>query len=408
VSTSSFIPHPSSFLPYGKQSIDEHDIAAVLGVLSGDWLTCGPKVDEFEQALAGYCGAKHAIAVSNGTAALHLAALAAQLRPGDRLLTSAITFLASANCAEYVGATADFADIDPTNRCVSEETLAKAWRDDVKAVVAVDFAGYPCVTRELAAFVHDRGAVLIEDGCHAIGASLQGHKIGGLPWADMTTFSFHPVKTITTGEGGAILTNRDDLAERCRLLRNHGMVKAKDEGGRMKDEGAAFIGEGPWVYEMPEPGFNYRLTDLQCALGLSQLKKLDRFVRRRREIVDRYNIAFQTLPGVQLPPSSFIPHPSSLLPAWHLYVLEIDFDALGKSRAQVMTELKGKGVGTQVHYIPVHLQPYYRTHRGYREGKCPAAEAYYRRCLSLPLYPSMSERDVETVVQAVRKVLKSA
>ncbi len=423
--SSAFRPLSSDtgFIPYGRQWIDDDDIAAVVEVLRSDWLTCGPKVTEFESALAEYCGAKHAVAVSNGTAALHVAMLAAGIGPGDRVLTSAITFLASANCAEFVGATADFTDIDPETLCMSVETLAAAWRADVKAVVPVDFAGYPCLTRELAEYAHDRGALVIEDASHAIGAGRDGFNVGALPWVDMTTFSFHPVKTMTTGEGGAILTNDDELAERCRLFRNHGMIRGQmaDGGWRMADGGGPLSSvlcppsseRGPWWYEMHELGYNYRITDIQCALGLSQLKKLDRFVARRQEIVDRYNAAFVGLDHVRIPPTSDLRPPSSalrplssgLLPAWHLYVLQIDFDALGTTRTDFMARLRKHGVGSQVHYIPVHLQPYYCQKYGCVSGRCPAAETYYGKCLSLPLYPALSEEDVRLVVGVVEESL---
>ncbi|MBU0677863.1 MAG: UDP-4-amino-4,6-dideoxy-N-acetyl-beta-L-altrosamine transaminase [Verrucomicrobia bacterium] len=398
-------PPSSSFVPYGKQSIDQSDIDAVIDVLQSDFLTCGPAVEQFERALADYCAACHAVAVSNGTAALHVAMLAAGIGPGDRVLTSANTFLASANCAEFVGATADFADIDPETLCVSLETLKAAWKDDVKAVVAVDFAGYPCVTKEMADWIHEQGAIVIEDACHAIGGSLDDQKVGGFPWVDMTIFSFHPVKTMTTGEGGAIMTNDQALADCCRLFRNHGMVRKTEDGARKADpvaELSSVLGHppsAPWLYAMTELGFNYRITDIQCALGMSQLKKLDRFVTRRQEVVDQYNDAFGHLSSVLCPPSVVPPG----TPAWHLYVLQIDFDAIGKTRTGMMAELRERGVGTQVHYIPVHLQPYYREKHGYAPGKCPAAEACYQRCLSLPLYPAMTDDDVRCVVDAVMK-----
>jgi perosamine synthetase len=399
-------------IPYGKQTIDEDDIAAVVEVLKGDWLTCGPAVERFEQALAHYCGAKHAIAVANGTAALHVAILAAGTKAGDRVLTSANTFLASANCAEFVGATADFADIDPRTYNVTAETLAAAWKPDVKAVVPVDFAGQPCDMPAIAALARSRGATIIEDASHALGSQFQHdgqcYQVGGHPWADMTTFSFHPVKTITTGEGGAILTNDDKLAERCRLFRSHGMVK--DSSQFRPSAFCPLLSEkGPWFYEMHEVGFNYRITDIQCALGLSQLKKLERFIRRRAEIVTQYDAAFTGLPFVQCPElsashlSSFILHPSEI--AWHLYVLKIDFAKLGKQRTQVLAELRELGVGTQVHYIPVHLQPYYQGKYNYKAGKCPQAEACYLRCLSLPLFPAMTDADVKQVIEAVKAVL---
>ena len=388
-------------LSYGRQSISDGDIAGVSAVLHSDFLTCGPAVEEFERALAARTGAKHAVAVANGTAALHVAVLAAGLKPGDRLLTSAITFLASANCAEFVGATADFADIDARTCNVTADTLAAAWQDDVRAVVPVDFAGRSCDMPAIASLARRRGALVIEDASHAIGSELihegKPHRTGGHPWADMTTLSFHPVKTITTGEGGAILTNDEILAGRCRLFRNHGMVK---DPAKLTGLGRDDLNEfGPWYYEMQEVGYNYRITDLQCALGSSQLRRLDHFVQRRAAIVAAYNDAFGGLPHVQPPAAA--PAPT----AWHLYVLQFDFATLGRTRAQVMTDLRARGVVTQVHYIPVHLQPYYRNKYGYGPGKCPVAEAYYRRCLSLPLFPAMSDDDVAHVIDAVKTVV---
>ncbi len=378
-------------LPYGRQSIDEADIAAVVEVLRSDWLTCGPAVERFEAALAAACGAQHAVAVSNGTAALHLAMRAAGLGPGDRVLTCANTFLASANAAEYVGATADFADIDPVTRCLSLETLRAAWKIDVKAVVAVDYAGYPCVTKEMADWIHARGALVIEDACHSIGSRRDGYPVGGLPWVDMAAFSFHPVKTLTTGEGGAVVTSRAEWAENCRLNRSHGMVRAP-------------AGAGPFArpYSMEVPGYNYRLTDLQCALGLSQLRRLDAFAARRREIVLRYNEAFGSWSHVRTPQG-----PGDVTVAWHLYALQIDFAALGTTRAAAMDALRALGIGTQIHYYPVHLQPYYAERYGYAPGKCPAAELWYAQTLSLPLFPAMTDADVERVVGAVAQVVGS-
>lgn len=388
------MPAVTPLLPYGRQTVDSDDAAAVSEALRSDFLTTGPTVERFERALADYCGARHAVAVANGTAALHVAMMAAGIGPNQRVLTSANTFLASANCAEFVGATADFADIDPRTYNVTADTLRAAWRDDVRAVVAVDFAGQPCNMPAIATLARERGAVVIEDASHALGTRFvyEGnvHKVGGHPWADMTTFSFHPVKTITTGEGGAILTNDDRLAERCRRFRNHGMIRIETVS--------------PWYYEMSELGYNYRLSDIHCALGLSQLRKLDQFIVRRQEIVGIYNNAFAPLPFVVTPRTSDLtPNPSLI--AWHLYVLQIDFNSLGRSRAQVMAELRRHGVGTQVHYIPVHLQPYYRRKYGYGPGKCPNAEAYYQRCLSLPLFPAMTDEDVQRVVDSVKEVV---
>lgn len=381
-------------IPYGRQAIDQQDIDAVIGVLQGDWLTCGPDVASFEQQLAEYCGAKHAIAVSNGTAALHVSMLAARIGPGDRVVTSPNTFLASANCAEYVGASVGFSDIDPASLNLDPALLEQDWQTGTKAVVAVDFAGQPCNMPEIARIAREQGAVVIEDAAHAIGSRFEfegtEYSVGGHPWADMTTFSFHPVKTMTSGEGGAIVTDNEELAERCRLLRSHGMMKKRP------DE--------PWHYEMPELGFNYRITDIQCALAAAQLKKLDGFVERRQVITDRYNEAFAGLGWLACPQQAGDGCFAPTRVAWHLYVAQIDYNAIGKTRAQVMAELLDAGVGTQVHYIPVHTQPYYMNKYGYREGDFPVVESCYSRCLSLPLFPAMTDVDVETVVSAVKGI----
>lgn len=379
-------------IPYGHQFLDDADIQSVVDVLKGNWLTCGPTVTDFEKRLADYCGAQHVVAVSNGTAALHVAISAAGIGCGDRVLTSPNTFLASANCAEYVGAQAMFSDIDPQSLNLDVQKLEAAWHDDIRAVVPVDFAGQPCNMPSIYELAKERGACVIEDAAHAFGSrfEFEGNEfnVGAHPWADMTTFSFHPVKTMTTGEGGAIATNSDELAERCRLLRNHGMQKMRP------DE--------PWYYEMSEPGFNYRITDLQCALGISQLGKLDGFIERRQEITDRYNEALSGLDWLETPKrveySDFCPSRV----AWHLYAVQIDYAAIDRTRAQVMMELKEKGIGTQVHYIPVHTQPYYRNKYGYGRGDCPVAEAYYEKCLSLPLYPAMTDDEVEYVLTAIK------
>jgi UDP-4-amino-4,6-dideoxy-N-acetyl-beta-L-altrosamine transaminase len=377
-------------IPYGRQTISEEDIAEVVNVLRSDWLTCGPVVERFERELAAYCGAKHAIAVSNGTAALHVAMLAAGITAGDRVLTSPNTFLASANCAEYVGAMADFVDIDSETYNLDPGRLEVRWKSDTRAVVAVDFAGLPCDMLEIARIARRHGAFVIEDAAHALGSrfSAQGREyhVGSHPWADMTTFSFHPVKTITTGEGGAITTNDDALARRCRMYRSHGMHKTRPEE--------------PWFYEMATPGYNYRITDIQCALGAGQLRRLEKFVARRQEIVDTYRSAFADLKWLKLPPKAN----DEWRVAWHLFVVQIDFDAIGITRAWLMQELANKGVGSQVHYIPVHLQPYFARKYGYAPGNCPVAEAYYRRCLSLPLYPAMTDKQVALVAAVVRGI----
>lgn len=391
-----------AMLPYGRQTISEEDIAAVTAVLRSDFLTQGPLVAEFERRFAARVGAKHAVAVTNATAALHLAMKVAGVGPGHRMSTSPNTFLASANCAAYVGATPDFADIDPVSLTLDPAALERGWRDDTRAVVAVDFAGQASDLPAIAQIARARGAVVIEDACHAVGGEFfaEGRRwnIGGNPWADAAVFSFHPVKTLTTGEGGMLVTDNADWAEKARRLRSHGIER---EAGRFESFAAQ-----PWAYEMQELGYNYRLTDLQCALGLSQLDRLDVMLARRREIVAAYNAAFAGLewlitPGLRNPADA-------ATTSWHLYAVQMDFKALGRSRVQVMAALRAAGIGTQVHYIPVHLQPWYRKTYGYGPGKCPVAEAYYERALSLPLFPAMTDADVTHVITSVKALASLA
>jgi UDP-4-amino-4,6-dideoxy-N-acetyl-beta-L-altrosamine transaminase len=390
------------FLPYGHQSISEEDIAAVSEVLRSDYLTCGPKVEEFERAFAAAVGATHAVAVNSATAALHLAMRVADIKSGDRVVTSPNTFLASANAAVYVGATPDFSDIDALSYNLDPDRLEEHWQADTKAVVAVDYAGQVCDMPAIAQVARARGAVVIEDASHGVGSAFvhegRSWKLGGHPWADLTVFSFHPVKTMTTGEGGMLLTENEEWAARARRLRSHGIER--DPAGFVTSDVCALTSEkGPWYHEMSELGYNYRLTDMQCALGLSQLSRLEKFVARRREIVSSYNAAFGDLPWLTTPAVKNPLNRDEI--GWHLYTAQIDFGTIGKTRTEVMAELKQKGIGTQVLYIPVHLQPFYRRNFGYRAGKCPQAEAYYTRCLSLPLYPAMSNSDVGAVVESV-------
>lgn len=391
-------------IPYGRQSIAEADIAAVVAVLRGDFLTQGPTIEAFERAFAARVGAKYAVAVNSATAALHLALRVAGVGRGDRVVTSPITFLASANCAAYVGATPDFADIDPVTYTLDPVALETNWRSDTRAVVAVDYAGQACAMPEIARIARARGAVVIEDACHAVGGAFhagnsgESFKIGGHPWADLTVFSFHPVKTMTTGEGGMLVTDRAEWASLARTLRSHGIVR--DPAAFETSSEDAILGEkGPWFYEMQELGWNYRLTDLQCALGLSQLGRLDGFLTRRREIVAAYNTAFAHLDWLVTP--GLRDARDRVTTSWHLYSAQIDFGRLGRTRPQVMAELRDAGIGTQVLYIPVHLQPWYRRSFGYAPGKCPVAEAFYARALSLPLFPTMSDEDVAQVITHV-------
>lgn len=394
-------------IPYGRQSINSADVAAVSETLDSGWLTTGPKVDEFEKAFAERLGAKHAIAVNNATAALHLAMLVAEIGPGDRVFTSPNTFLASANAAAFVGATPDFSDIDPISYNLCPKRLAANWKNDAKAVVAVDYAGQTAEMPAIAEIARNNRAIIIEDACHAIGGQFEYEgkhwKVGGHPWADITTFSFHPVKTMTTGEGGMLVTNNDEYASRARLLRTHGMVRTDDGYEGLGDP--AFDERGPWYYEMQQLGCNYRITDFQCALGLSQLERLNSFVSRRRQIVATYNAAFSEISTLQMPVLRNTA--DEALTSWHLYTLQIDFQALNTTRTQFMTSLREAGIGTQVLYIPVHLQPWYRKTYGYEVGKCPDAEQFYLRTLSLPLYPEMNDDDVQHVVEHITELTVS-
>ncbi|MCY2944553.1 MAG: DegT/DnrJ/EryC1/StrS family aminotransferase, partial [Planctomycetota bacterium] len=356
----------SNFLPYGRQSISEQDISSVLECLRSPILTVGPRIEAFEKAFAQRVGAKYAVAVCNATAALHLAMLVAGIGPKDRVVTSPITFLASANCAAFVGAIPDFADVDPVSLTLCPKVLEANWKPDTRAVVAVDYAGQSADMPAIAQVARKQGAIVIEDACHAVGGSCehQGeiHKIGGHPWADMTTFSFHPVKTMTTGEGGMLVTDNEDYAQKARLLRSHG-IQRNSSSFESADACPITAEKGPWFYEMKDLGYNFRLTEIQAALGLSQLAQLDGFIQRRREIVSAYNEAFKNIPWIQTPD---LRNPADQNhTAWHLYSPRLDFKALSKTRTQVMNELREQGVGTQVLYIPVHLQPWYRKTFGY-------------------------------------------
>lgn len=380
-------------LPYGRQTIEDDDIAAVAQALRGDFLTTGPLVDTFEAAFASQVGARHAVACSNGTAALHLAMLALEVQPGEVCIVPSITFLATANCARYVGAEVVFADVDPSTGLMTPDTLAEAigrvGDRRLRAVLPVHLRGDTAELPALAALAAEAGAVLVEDAPHALGSSMSfgdtAERVGDTRHSAMATFSFHPVKTIATGEGGMVTTNDDRLAQRLRTLRSHGMVKPQ--------------GADPWIYEMPAPGFNYRLPDILCALGLSQLAKLDRFAARRRALAARYAEALKPLAPIVRPAA----RPDWSDPVLHLMVALIDFAAAGKTRRQVVDELRARGVGSQVHYIPVHTQPYYRDRYGPMD--LPGAEEWYRTCLSLPLYPGMADEDVDRVILALSGVL---
>lgn len=382
----------SRFIPYGCQLIDRRDIAAVSRVLRSPFLTQGPAVEEFERRLCARLGARHCVALANGTAALHLAVAALRLPPGGEGITSTNTFVASANALAYNGLRPVLADIDPRTGNISPDDLRRRLSRRTRVLIPVHFSGQPADMPAIGKIARRAGLRVIEDASHALGSRYgDGSPVGSCPQSDMTTFSFHPVKTITTGEGGAVATNDPELHRRLLDLRNHGIVK---EPERLRHP------QGPWYYEMQALGFNYRLTDIQAALGISQLDKLDSFIARRRRIVCAYNRAFGDLPRVRIPWER-----PGVFSAFHLYVLRVDFAALGKTRALVMSELRERGIGTQVHYIPVHLQPYYRERFGTRPGDLPLAEALYARSLSLPLYPAMRQGDVARVIRSVREVL---
>lgn len=390
-------PTDTAFLPYGRQSIDEEDIAAVLAVLRGDFITQGPTIERFEAEIAKMSGARFAVAVTSGTAALHIACLAAGLKPGRRGVTVPITFVASYNAMLYCGADADLVDVDPDHLCMSPAALAEYLKThpDCEVIIPVHFAGLSAQGAELRKIAGKR--IIIEDASHSFGGTYEsGRPIGCGDHADMTVFSFHPVKPITTGEGGAVVTNDPELARRLRMFRNHGLERDPD---RFINREAGFDGNvpQPWYYEAQELGFNYRMTDIQAALGASQLRRLDHFVARRRDIAKTYDRALSGL-RFMVPAQSHAGQRNRS--GLHLYVGLFDFAGMGLSRRQVMEKLRETGVGSQVHYIPVHLHPAYHERLGGQSF--PIAEAYYQRCLSLPLHPSLTDRDVARVIDSVR------
>ncbi len=380
-------------IPYGRQAISEEDIQAVTSVLRSDWITQGPAIPRFEQAVASYCSAPYSVAVSSATAALHLACVALGVGPTDRVWTTPNTFVASANCALYCNATVDFVDIDPATANMGVQALARKLQDAEargglpKVVIPVHFSGEPCDMVEISKLAHRYGFRIIEDASHAIGAKYPNGVVGDCRYSDISVFSFHPVKIITTGEGGGLTTQSPGLARKLALLRTHGITRDSTE---------MTVGtHGAWYYEQVMLGFNYRMTDLQAALGISQLSRIEEFVARRHLLASRYDAALQGLP-VRLP------HRSSLnRSALHLYVVYVSADR----RRQVFDQLRELGIGVNVHYIPVHLQPYYRR-LGFREGDFPAAEQHYREAISLPLYPSLKESEQDQVIAALRGVLQ--
>ncbi|SDW09885.1 UDP-4-amino-4,6-dideoxy-N-acetyl-beta-L-altrosamine transaminase [Tepidimicrobium xylanilyticum] len=383
-------PVRDTYLPYAQQWVDEEDVGEVVKVLKSDFLTTGPKIEEFEKRFADYVGAKYAVSISNGTAALHAACFAAGIKEGDEVITSPITFAASANCVLYQGGKPIFADIDPKTYNIDIEDVERKITKKTKAIIPVDFTGQPVDIDGINEIAKKYGLVVIEDAAHSLGAEYKSKKIGSL--VDITTFSFHPVKHITTGEGGMITTNDEKLYNKLKLFRTHGITRDK-EMLQNKDE-------GPWFYEQLELGYNYRMTDIQAALGISQLNKINGFLKRRREIAKKYDEYLKNIDGIILPYQE-----SFSKSAWHLYVIQLELEKFKVGRKEIFEALQAENIGVNVHYIPVYYHPYYKR-LGYEKGLCPNAEKLYERIITLPLYPKMKDKDIEDVVNVMDKVLK--
>ncbi|WP_173918950.1 UDP-4-amino-4,6-dideoxy-N-acetyl-beta-L-altrosamine transaminase [Halobacillus sp. Marseille-Q1614] len=381
-------PVRKSYLPYGKQWLDPDDIQAVMETLKSDWLTTGPRIDRFERAIARYVNTTYAVAFSSGTAALHAACFAAGIKPGDEVITSPLTFAASANCVLYVGGSPVFADVDLKTYNISPSSIRALINEKTRAIITVDFTGQPAEYEEILKIAKENNLIVIGDAAHALGAEYKGAMVGSL--CDMTMFSFHPVKHITTGEGGVITTNNALYYEKLKLFRSHGITRDSDQ---LIDH------PGDWYYEMQSLGYNYRITDIQASLGFSQLNKLDTFLKKRRDYADAYNQAFEKLEGTILPYQS-----KSTLSSWHLYILRLDLQKLSVDRALIYKALQRENIGVNVHYLPVYLHPYYQK-LGYQKGICPQAEAIYHSIITLPLFPKMSQQDVEDVIHGVKKVI---
>lgn len=377
-------------LSYGRQFIDDEDIQAIIDTLKSDYLTCGPRTTQLEQRLCDITGAKYCVAVSNGTAALHIAALAAGIGPGDEVITTPITFAASANCALYCGARPVFADINPHTYNIDPVSILAHITPRTKAVVAVDFTGQAVELDEIRAICREHGLILIEDAAHSIGTRYKGQPVGSL--ADMTTFSFHPVKTVTAGEGGAVTTNSKELYDKLVLLHAHGITRDRSQMVHPTDD--------PWYNEQAAYGFNYRMTEIQAALLMSQLNKLEQFSRRRREIVEMYDTAFSRIPQLQL--QQEIPASETTR---HLYILRLRSEMLSCTRREFFDAMGAEGIHSQVHYMPVYWHSYYES-LGYEKGLCPQAERYYQEVMSLPLYYSLTDQDVEDVIHIVSKLVE--
>lgn len=383
-------PVREKYLAYGRQSIDDKDIEAVVELLKGDFLTTGPTVSEFENKVAEFVGAKYGVAVSNGTAALHMACHAAGIGPGDEVLVPAITFAASSNCVLYCDGTPVFVDIDPKTYNIDINKIEEKITEKTKAIIPVDFSGQAVDMDKILEIAEKYNLLVIEDSAHALGSEYKNRKVGTK--AHMTEFSFHPVKPVTTAEGGIIVTDDEKLYEKMMLFRSHGITRNKE----LMDED-----HGPWYYEQVDLGYNYRLTDLQCALGISQMDKLDSFIARRREIVSKYNEAFSELEEINTPFEEEFSNSG-----WHIYVITLNLDKLAVGRKEVFEALQKENIGVNVHYLPVYLHPYYKN-LGYEKGLCPVAEDMYNRMITIPLFPAMTENDVQDVITAVKKVINA-
>ncbi len=368
-------------IPYGHQWIDQKDVKAVVKTLGSEWLTQGPKIEEFEKAIARYCKTRYGVAFSSGTAALHAAYAAAGIGLGDEVITTPLTFVATANTVIFCGAKPVFVDIEEDTLNIDPKLIEKAITKKTKVIAPVDFAGHPCDYEAIFKIAKKHKLLVIEDASHAIGSEYKGKKIGS--FGDMTILSFHPVKTITTGEGGMVLTNNKEFYENLKTFRHHQITKKPKKGG--------------WYYEIRKPGYNYRITDFQCALGLSQLAKIGKFIKRRRDIVKEYNKAFRGIEGIIIPKEK-----DYAKSAWHLYIIQLT----RVDRKKIFSDLRKNGIGVTVHYLPLNLQPFYQKEFGYKVGDFPVAEKYYKRAITLPLFPKMASRDVKYVIKTVKALMK--
>lgn len=372
------------FIPYGHQWVNKEDVKEVVKVLRSDWLTQGPKVEEFEKAVAKYCGAKYAVAFSSGTSALHGAYFTAGIGRGDEVITTPLTFVATANAAVYLGAKPVFADIKEDTLTIDPKEIGSKISKRTKAISAVDLAGHPCDYDLIKKIAKKKKLLVIEDAAQALGSLYKGKRVGS--FADMTIFSFHPVKIITTGEGGMVTTNNKDFYKKLKIFRNHGMVKRPEKGS--------------WYYEIRNIGHNYRLTDFQSALGISQLRKINKFIARRREIVAKYNKAFSNIEEIITPTEK-----NWAKSAWHIYIVQLVLEKLKANRKKIFDSLMAENIGVQVHHIPSHLQPFYKKKFGYKKGDYPIAETYYERAITLPLFPKMTNKEVNRVIKVLEKII---